>query len=79
MGGTGAVDLAAERRRAVAATQSVRDQPIQERRASITDSQASEILKEGSLRAEQRAEQTMIEVRDAMKMPLTTVKGKATA
>jgi tryptophanyl-tRNA synthetase len=52
--------------------------PIQQRRASITEPQALEILKEGSRRAEQRAEQTMIEVRDAMKMPLTTVKGNAT-
>ncbi len=49
-------------------------EPIQERRAAITESQAIEILKEGSRRAEQRAEQTMIEVRDAMKMPLSTVK-----
>jgi tryptophanyl-tRNA synthetase len=48
--------------------------PIQERRAAITKPQAIEILKEGSRHAEQRAEQTMIEVRDAMKMPLTTVK-----
>jgi tryptophanyl-tRNA synthetase len=49
--------------------------PIQERRAGITVPQALEILIEGSQRAEQRAEQTMIEVREAMKMPLTTVKG----
>ena len=48
--------------------------PIQERRAAITKPQAIEILKEGSRHAEQRAEQTMIEVRDAMKMPLSTVK-----
>jgi len=48
--------------------------PIQERRASITVRQAEEILDAGSRRAEHRAEQTMIEVRDAMKMPLTTVK-----
>ena len=49
-------------------------QPIQERRTAITKPQAIEILKEGSRRAEQRAEQTMAEVRDAMKMPLSTVK-----
>jgi tryptophanyl-tRNA synthetase len=49
-------------------------QPIQERRAAITKLQAIEILKEGSRRAEQRAEQTMVEVREAMKMTLTTVK-----
>jgi tryptophanyl-tRNA synthetase len=48
--------------------------PIQERRAAITKPQAIEILKEGSRHAEQRAEQTMVEVREAMKMPLTTVK-----
>jgi tryptophanyl-tRNA synthetase len=48
--------------------------PIQERRAGITESQALEILNEGSRRAAARAEQTMVEVRDAMKMPLSTVK-----
>jgi tryptophanyl-tRNA synthetase len=47
--------------------------PIQERRAAITKPQALEILDEGSRRAEQRAEQTMVEVREAMKMPLSTV------
>ena len=50
-------------------------QPAQDRRAQFTGPQALEILIEGSRRAEQRAEQTMIEVREAMKMPLTTVKG----
>ncbi len=49
-------------------------QPIQERRAAITKPQAIEILKEGSRRAAIRAEQTMVEVREAMKMPLSTVK-----
>jgi tryptophanyl-tRNA synthetase len=49
-------------------------QPIQERRAAITGPQAIEILEEGSRRAEQRAEQTMVEVREAMNMPLSTVK-----
>jgi tryptophanyl-tRNA synthetase len=48
--------------------------PIQERRAQITEPQAMEILEEGSRRAAARAEQTMIEVREAMKMPLSTVK-----
>ncbi|MGB0063242.1 MAG: tryptophan--tRNA ligase [Terracidiphilus sp.] len=48
--------------------------PIQERRAGITEAQALEILDEGSCRAEVRAEQTMVEVREAMKMPLSTVK-----
>jgi tryptophanyl-tRNA synthetase len=49
-------------------------QPIQERRAAITEPQAIEILNEGSRRAAVRAEQTMVEVREAMKMTLTTVK-----
>jgi len=49
-------------------------QPIQERRSAITESQAIEILNEGSRRAAVRAEQTMVEVREAMKMTLTTVK-----
>ena len=48
--------------------------PMQERRSQITEPQAMEILEEGSRRAEARAEQTMIEVREAMKMPLSTVK-----
>jgi len=45
-------------------------QPIQARRASFTQAQAIEILKEGSNRAQARAEQTMTEVREAMKMSL---------
>jgi tryptophanyl-tRNA synthetase len=49
-------------------------QPIQERRAAITEPQAIEFLEEGSRRAAVRAEQTMVEVREAMKMPLSTVK-----
>jgi tryptophanyl-tRNA synthetase len=49
-------------------------QPIQERRAAITEPQAMEILNEGSRRAAIRAEQTMVEVREAMKMTLTTAK-----
>ena len=48
-------------------------QPIQQRRAATTEKQAIEILNAGSLRAEARAEQTMIEVRNAMQMTLTTV------
>ncbi len=47
--------------------------PIQQRRAATSEKQAIEILKAGSLRAEARAEQTMIEVRNAMQMTLTTV------
>jgi tryptophanyl-tRNA synthetase len=48
-------------------------EPIQQRRASFTDDRAKEILRAGSLRAAARAEQTMIEVRNAMQMTLTTV------
>ncbi|MGA3133541.1 MAG: tryptophan--tRNA ligase [Terracidiphilus sp.] len=48
--------------------------PIQERRAMITEPQALEFLEEGSRRAAVRAESTMEQVREAMKMPLTTVK-----
>jgi tryptophanyl-tRNA synthetase len=43
-------------------------QPIQERRARYSESQATEILEEGSSRARLRAEQTMVEVRAAMQM-----------
>lgn len=43
--------------------------PIQERRARFTGPQVEEILKEGSVRAAARAEQTMAEVRAAMKLP----------
>ncbi|MGB7267006.1 MAG: tryptophan--tRNA ligase [Terracidiphilus sp.] len=48
-------------------------EPIQERRAGVTEAQAIEILNEGSRRAAIRAEQTMVEVREAMRMTLTTV------
>jgi tryptophanyl-tRNA synthetase len=48
--------------------------PIQQRRASFTNDRAIEILNEGSRRAAARAEQTMVEVREAMQMTLTTVK-----
>jgi tryptophanyl-tRNA synthetase len=47
-------------------------EPIQERRASFSEAQAKEILFEGSRRAQVRAEQTMVEVREAMKLMLTT-------
>jgi tryptophanyl-tRNA synthetase len=43
-------------------------EPIQQRRAGFTDAQVKEILEDGSTRARVRAEQTMIEVREAMKM-----------
>jgi len=49
-------------------------QPIQDRRASYTEAQALEILEDGSNRARARAEQTMVEVRAAMRM---TQNGKA--
>ena len=45
-------------------------QPIQDRRASFTGQQALEILVEGSNRARVRAEQTMQEVRAAMRLPM---------
>jgi tryptophanyl-tRNA synthetase len=48
-------------------------EPIQERRAGMTESRAIEILEEGSNCAAVRAEQTMIEVREAMHLPLSTV------
>ncbi len=43
--------------------------PMQERRAGFTEAQAAEILTEGNRRASLRAEQTMVEVRAAMRMP----------
>ncbi|MGC1463461.1 MAG: tryptophan--tRNA ligase [Terracidiphilus sp.] len=43
--------------------------PIQERRARFSDAQVEEILNDGSLRATARAEQTMVQVRSAMKLP----------
>jgi tryptophanyl-tRNA synthetase len=51
-------------------------QPIQERRASMTEPQAIEILNEGSRRAAIRADQTMVQVREAMQMTLTTATGE---
>lgn len=43
--------------------------PIQERRARITPDEAQDILRQGSDRARARAEQTMAEVRSAMRLP----------
>ncbi len=43
--------------------------PIQERRAHLTQHEIRAILKDGSARAAKRAEQTMQEVRTAMQMP----------
>jgi tryptophanyl-tRNA synthetase len=48
-------------------------EPIQERRAGVSRAQAIEVLRDGSRKAAVRAEQTMVEVREAMQMPLTTV------
>lgn len=45
--------------------------PIQKRRASFTEPQVLEILKDGAARASSRAEQTMQEVHGAMQMTLT--------
>ena len=45
-------------------------QPIQERRASYTEPQVEEILKDGSRRARDRAEQTMEQVRSAMQLTI---------
>ena len=46
--------------------------PLQQRRAAFTESQAEELLYQGSDRASVRAEQTMVEVRAAMQMKLTS-------
>jgi tryptophanyl-tRNA synthetase len=43
-------------------------EPIQERRSNLTEAKAIEILREGSQRAAARAEQTMVEVREAMRI-----------
>ena len=48
-------------------------EPIQERRAGFSEPQAKEILFEGSRRAQVRAKKTMVEVREAMQLTLTTV------
>jgi tryptophanyl-tRNA synthetase len=49
--------------------------PIQERRARFTEAQVAEILDDGSNRARARAEQTMVEVRSAMRMSSTSAGG----
>jgi hypothetical protein len=49
--------------------------PIQERRASFTPKQVEEILKDGNMRAAARAEQTMEEVRAAMKLAPAPARG----
>jgi len=46
--------------------------PIQERRARFTEAQVMDILADGSDRARARAEQTMVEVRAAMQLGLST-------
>ena len=51
-------------------------QPIQERRAGLTEARVEEILKEGNGRAAARAEQTMRQVREAMRMPRTSESGQ---
>jgi len=50
--------------------------PIQERRASYSEAQVTEILEDGSNRARARAEQTMVEVRAAMQMSLSSAAGQ---
>jgi len=47
-------------------------EPIHERRASLTEPRVMEILEDGSRRAGARAEQTMEEVRAAMRLPIPT-------
>ncbi|MGA7858636.1 MAG: tryptophan--tRNA ligase [Terracidiphilus sp.] len=43
--------------------------PIQQRRASYTEAQVKDILKDGSDRARVRAEETMVQVRASMQLP----------
>ncbi len=50
--------------------------PIQERRASFSEAQVKEILKDGSCRARLRAEATMRQMRAAMQMTLSGENGK---
>ncbi|MDR3773613.1 MAG: tryptophan--tRNA ligase [Terracidiphilus sp.] len=47
-------------------------EPIQKRRANFSDAQVKEILEDGSNRARDRAEQTMVEVRSAMQMSMSS-------
>jgi len=51
-------------------------QPIQQRRASFSEAQVKEILEDGSSRARDRAEETMRQVRTAMRMTLSGENGK---
>jgi tryptophanyl-tRNA synthetase len=51
-------------------------QPIQERRAGFSVAQVKEILDDGSRRASARAEETMRQVRAAMRMTLTSDTGQ---
>jgi tryptophanyl-tRNA synthetase len=51
-------------------------EPIQARRATFSDAQVKEILKDGSDRARVRAEQTMQEVHAAMHMTLSSAAGQ---
>ena len=44
--------------------------PIQERRANFDEAEVRDILKDGNSRATVRAEQTMVEVRAAMQLPM---------
>jgi tryptophanyl-tRNA synthetase len=50
-------------------------QPIQERRASFSEAQVKQILKDGSLRASARAKETMRQVYAAMQMTLSSETG----
>jgi tryptophanyl-tRNA synthetase len=43
--------------------------PIQQRRAKLSQAEVRDILNQGSTRAAHRAEQTMVQVRAAMRMP----------
>jgi tryptophanyl-tRNA synthetase len=51
-------------------------QPIQERRAGFSEAQVKKILADGSCRARARAEETMRQVRSAMRMTLSSENGK---
>lgn len=51
-------------------------QPIQERRASFTEAQVAEILKDGNHRAAARAEETMRQVHAAMQMSQSSESGE---
>jgi tryptophanyl-tRNA synthetase len=51
-------------------------QPIQERRASYTEPQVEEILRNGSIRATARAEETMQQVRSAMRLTSASLRSR---